>query len=83
MGLCEQLLNERAEEEERRGGPLSMMRGMDSKALNRRWRAVRRSIRRGTLPICGGLPTPEPGNRQPRRSPSLPQHHEEVPERVR
>lgn len=36
MGLCEQLPNERAEEEERRGGPFSMMRGMDSKALNRR-----------------------------------------------
>lgn len=36
MGLYEQLLKERAEEEGRRGGPLPMMRGLDSKALNRR-----------------------------------------------
>jgi hypothetical protein len=36
MGLYEQLLEERAEEERRRGEPLSRMRGLDSTVLVRR-----------------------------------------------
>jgi hypothetical protein len=35
MGLYEQLLNERTAEEQRRGGPLPRMRGLDSKVLVR------------------------------------------------
>ena len=36
MGLYERLLEERAEEEQRRGGPLPRMRGLCSKVLVRR-----------------------------------------------
>ena len=36
MGLDRRLLEERAEEERRRGGPLPRMRGLDSKVLVRR-----------------------------------------------
>lgn len=35
MGLYERLLQERAEEEERRGGPLLTVRSLDSKVLAR------------------------------------------------
>ncbi len=35
MGLYERLLEERAEEEQRRGGPLPSMRGLGSKVLVR------------------------------------------------
>jgi hypothetical protein len=35
MGLYERLLEERAEEEQRLGGPLPRMRGLDSKVLVR------------------------------------------------
>jgi hypothetical protein len=37
MGLYERLLEERAEEEQRRGGPSPRMRGLDSKILVRRF----------------------------------------------
>jgi hypothetical protein len=36
MGLYERLLEERVEEEQRLGGPLPRMRGLDSKVLVRR-----------------------------------------------
>ena len=36
MGLYARLLEERVEEEHRRGGPLPKMRGLDSKVLARR-----------------------------------------------
>ena len=37
MGLYERLLGERAAEEQRRGGPLPSMRGLDSKVMVRRF----------------------------------------------
>jgi hypothetical protein len=36
MGLYERLLEERAEEEQRRGGPLPQARDLDSKSIARR-----------------------------------------------
>jgi hypothetical protein len=49
LGLYKRLLEERAEEEQRRGGPLPRRRSLDSKVLARRLQDAIRS-RRGTLP---------------------------------
>jgi len=50
MGLYERLLKERADEEQRLGGPLPRMRGLDSKVLVSRLEDALRRSRDTPLP---------------------------------
>ena len=63
MGLYERLLEERAEEEQRLGGPLPRMRSLDSKILNRRFEnAPRRPGYAANLSMMHRLMTTGPRN---------------------
>jgi hypothetical protein len=63
MGLYKRLLEERAEEEQRRGGPLPPMRELDSKALFRRLEdSNRRPVYAADLLMLHRLITRDPRN---------------------